>query len=202
MRYLCLALLFAITSGSNQPAQNQTTASVEVVRFNWSKERINWERDPFGGPLENFDEVRARTRNEKRIADAKRGGGAAEVDRLKRDARADSAIVASQHRSPQARYVFMYKATIRNLSDKTIKSIDWDYVFTDKQTSDILERHEFTSEEKINPGKTKELVVTISKPPTATISLTALNSSEREGLAGQVILVRVDYVDGTSWQRP
>lgn len=29
---------------------------------------IGWERDPFGGPLENFDKMRSRARNERRVA--------------------------------------------------------------------------------------------------------------------------------------
>ena len=172
----------------------------EVVKFNWSKERIGWERDPFGGPIENFDETRARQRNERRIEDAKRGGNSAEVDRIKREARADAANIAAKHKDSPSRYVFVYKATVRNTSDKAIKSIDWDYIFLERGTENELGRQQFTSDEKISAGKTKELVVTITKPPTKTISLTALNSNERGTLDGRVILVRIDFADGTSWQ--
>ena len=172
---------------------------VEVVKFSWSKERIGWERDPFSGPIENFDEVRARTRNEKRIEDAKRGNSA-EVDRIKREARADAANIAAKHKDPPSRYVFVYKATVKNTSDKAIKSIDWDYIFLERGTENELGRQQFTSDEKISVGKTKELIVTITKPPTKTISLTALNSNERGTLDGRVILVRIDFADGTSWQ--
>ena len=172
---------------------------IEVVKFSWSKERIGWERDPFSGPIENFDETRARQRNEKRIEDAKRGNSA-EVDRIKREARADAANIAAKHKDPPSRYVFVYKATVKNTSAKAIKSIDWDYVFLERGTENELGRQQFTSEEKIAAGKTKELVVTITKPPTKTISLTALNSNERGTLDGRVILVRIDYADGTSWQ--
>jgi len=179
--------------------QQQSNVAVEVVKFSWSKERIGWERDPFGGPIENFDETRARQRNEKRIEDAKRGNSS-EVDRIKREARADAANIAAKHKDPPSRYVFVYKATVKNTSTKAIKSIDWDYVFLERGTENELGRQQFTSEEKIAAGKTKELVVTITKPPTKTISLTALNSNERGTLDGRVILVRIDYADGTSWQ--
>ena len=178
----------------------QNPSGVEVLKFNWSKERIGWERDPFGGPIENFDEVRARTRNEKRIDDAKRGNSA-ETDKIKREARADAANIAAknQQKTP-SRYVFVYKTTVKNSSSKTIKSIDWDYIFLERGTENELGRQQFTSEEKIGPGKTKELSVTITKPPTKTISLTALNNNERGSLDSRVIVVRIDYTDGTSWQ--
>ena len=173
----------------------------EVVKFSWSKERIGWERDPFSGPIENFDETRARQRNERRIEDAKRGNSA-EIDKIRREAKADAANIAVKHKDPPSRYVFVYKTTIKNVSTKAIKSIDWDYVFLERGTENEIGRQQFTSDEKISPGKTKELVVTITKPPTKTISLTALNENERGTLDGRVILVRIDYADGTSWQLP
>jgi len=206
MKWLVVALGFALTatvSIAQQPVSAPATdqAKLEVVKFSWSKERIGWERDPFGGPIENFDEVRARTRNERRIDDAKRGGSA-EVDKIKREAKADAANIAAKHKDTPSRYVFIYKTTVKNLSDKPIKSIDWDYIFVDRSTQEEIGRREFTSEEKISPGKSKELTVTITKPPTQTISLTALNTNERNTLIEQVIVVRIDYADGTSWQRP
>ena len=89
---------------------------------------------------------------------------------------------------------------MKNSSTKTIKSIDWDYIFLERGTETEIGRQQFTSEEKIGPGKTKELSVTITKPPTKTISLTSLNNNERGALDSRVIVVRIDYTDGTSWQ--
>jgi hypothetical protein len=204
MKWLVVALGFALTatvSIAQTGSLVDDRSGIEVVKFSWSKERINWERDPFGGPVENFDETRARQRNERRIEDAKRGGSA-EVDKIKREARADAANIAAKHRQAPSRYVFVYKTTVKNLSDKAIKSIDWDYVFFDRETETELGRREFTSEEKISPGKAKELTVTITKPPTQTISLTALNTGERKSLVERVVIMRIDYADGTVWQRP
>lgn len=204
MKWLALALWFALTATVSmaQPMVNALDQSrVEVVRFSWSKERIGWERDPFGGPIENWDEVRARTRNERRIEDAKRGGSS-EIDKIKREAKADAANIAAKHKDTRSRYVFVYKTTVKNLSDKPIKSIDWDYVFFDRETESEIGRREFTSEEKISPGKSKELTVTITRPPTQTVSVTALNTKERDALIERVIIVRIDYADGTVWQLP
>lgn len=202
MKYLCLTLL-VLSTATISLAQSKESLSdssgVEVVKFSWNKERIGWENDPFRGPIENFDEMRARTRNEKRITEAKRGG-AGDADRLKRDANADAANIATQHKNTTSRYVFMYKATVKNSGKKAIKSIDWDYVFCDKATEAELGRQQFTNDEKIGPGKTKELLVAITKPPTPTISITALNKEEGKGLTGHVVIVRVEYSDGSSWE--
>jgi len=204
MKYLCLALLIvslATVLLAQSTVNPNEAAGLEVLKCSWSKERMGWENDPFRGPIENFDEMRARTRNEKRIADAKRGGGG-DADRLKREAGADAAIVASQHKNTLSRYVFTYKTTIKNLSQKTIKLIDWDYVFLDKTTESELGRQQFTNEEKIGPGKTRELTVAITRPPTQTISVTALNKNEGDSLIGRVIVLRVEYSDGSIWQAP
>ena len=192
-----LLLLVAI------PVAGQTTdpSGVEVLRFNWSKERLGWEGNPFSGPIENFDEVRARTRNEKRIEDAKRGNSA-DIDRIRREAKADAANIEAQHKNPPSRYAFIYKATVKNTTTKTISSIDWDYIFLDRAEQSELGRQMFTSDEKIGPGKSKELTVAINKPPTQTISVTSLNTKERDGLIGQVVIVRLLFTDGSVWQRP
>ena len=202
MKHFSLALLLAVAATvANAQSVSTNSPGAEVTRFSWSKERIGWQGDPFSGPIENFDEVRARTRNEKRIEDAKRGNSA-EIDKIKREAKADAANIEAKHKDTPARYVFVYKVTVKNSSNKAIKSIDWDYIFLERGTETEIGRQQFTSEEKIGPGKTKELSVTITKPPTKTISLTALNDNERGSLDGRVILVRIDYADGTSWQQP
>jgi len=200
----CLGLiLLVILSAVVACAQTTPTDSsgIEIVKFNWTKERLGWEGNPFNGPIENFEEVRARTRNEKRIEDAKRGN-AADIDRIRREAKADAANIEAQHKNPQSRYAFVYKTTVRNTTEKTITSIDWDYVFLDKANENELGRQQFTSDEKIAPGKTKELSVVASKPPTQTVSVTSLNTSERDSLIGRIVIVRLQFADGSVWQQP
>jgi hypothetical protein len=173
----------------------QEPSRVEVVKASWSKIRIGWERDPFGGPLENFDEMRSRVRNERRVAT---GGG----ERARREARADEANLAAQRQKKPSQYYFIYKTKIKNTHTAAITQIDWDYVFFERGTENEIGRQEFTSDEQIGPGKTKELVVTITSPPTRTISVTSLNLEERDRLSEKIILVSIKYADGHIWQAP
>lgn len=199
---LLLSFILAPFASAQSPANDQNPLDVVVVKFSWNRERIGWERDPFSGPLENFDEMRARSRNERRVLDAKKGGSSIEVDKLKREARADEAIVAKQHQSTPARYGFVYKVFFQNNGAKPIKSIDWDYVFFDTPTGNELGRRQFTSEEKIAPGKTREVRFFIPSPPTQAISVSSLNKNERQGLGESVLIMRIDYSDGSIWERP
>jgi hypothetical protein len=204
MKLLVVALLLGVTTFilSGQSPSNPQDPSITVLKFSWGKERIGWERDPFSGPIEDFDEVRARVRNEKRIDDAKRGGNSVVADKISREARADEANMAQKHKNTPSRYVFVYKVTVKNSSDKPIKSLDWDHIFLDAQTQTELNRQQFTSEEKIGAGKTRELKVVVNKPPTATISADALDKNERDGLSERVVIIRIQYADGSTWQHP
>ena len=203
MKKFILLLLLAAPLAHAARAQ-MTTASdpgVEVVKHSWSKERINWERDPFAGPIESFDDARMRMRNEKRIEDAKRGS-APETDRLKTEARADDALIAVRHRGKPARYVFSYKASLRNNGARPIKEIDWDYVFFDAVTGQEVGRHQFTSEGGLDPGKKRDFGFLIPAPPSQTISVHSLNARESRSVNGRVVLIRILYADGSVWQRP
>src|SRR5687767_6863540 len=132
---LVLVVIFSCIAASAQQAPPATAApDVVVVKFSWSKERVGWQADPFGGPLENFDEMRVRARNEKRIQDAKRGGSGAELSKAQSDARTDAVLTAQIHKSNPGRYRFVYKVEIQNSGTKAVKTIDWDYVFLDANT--------------------------------------------------------------------
>ena len=173
----------------------QEPSGVEVVKSSWGKVRIGWERDPFGGPLENFDEMRSRARNERRVA---QGGG----ERAKREAKADEANLAKQREKNPPRYYFIYKTKIKNNHTAAITQIDWDYVFYERDTENELGRQQFTSDERVAPGKTKELAVTVTSPPTRTVSVTSLNLEEHDRFTEKIILIRVQYADGRVWQAP
>jgi hypothetical protein len=197
-----LLILFGSTYAKAQGTpQSQDPSGISVLKYGWTKERIGWEQDPFGGPIENFDEMRVRARNEKRVMDAKKGGSGSEVSRAERDARTDQALISSIHKNSEARYAFVYKVLLQNNNARQIKSIDWDYVFFDASNESEVGRRQFTSEGKIGPGKIKELKFFIPTPPTRTISVNALNKREREGLSEAIVIVRIDYTDGSFWQR-
>lgn len=190
---ICGCVLFLLLGTVTMSAQEP--AGVEVVKASWSKVRIGWERDPFAGPLENFDEMRSRARNERRVA---QGGG----ERAKREAKADEANLAKQREKSPPKYYFIYKTKIKNNHTSAITQIDWDHVFYERDTDNELGRQQFTSDEQIGPGKTKELTVTLTSPPTHTVSVTSLNLEERKQFTEKIVLMRIKYADGHVWQAP
>lgn len=209
MKLLSALLLVACAcaaAGAQDPAARAAPdgggPGLAVVKFSWSKERLNWEGDPFGGTNENFDQMRGRMRSERRVLEAKAGGNQIEVNKAEREARADAANAERLRAKPPARYGFLYKLTVRNDGARAVKAVDWDYVFTDAATREELGRRRFTSEERLAPGKKKEFAFFVPSPPTQTVSADALNRRERDGLAEEVVIVRVLYEDGAVWRRP
>ena len=95
-----------------------------------------------------------------------------------------------------------YKLSVKNRGAKAVREIDWDYVFTDAATHEELGRHQFTSAERVGPGKGREFSFFIPTPPALRVSAYDLGRKERDGLEERVVVVRVLYEDGTEWRRP
>jgi hypothetical protein len=200
MRVTVVLFFFLVIAPVVHAQAPASEVELEVVKHSWTKERLNWERSPFGGPNENFHQMQFRARSEKRVSDAKRSNSP-EVSKLEREAKADAAIVAAENQNGKPpRYYFLYRASVKNTSAKQIKEIDWDYVFVDSFNGDELDRRQFTSVQNIAPGKQKELVFTLPTPPTRRISIYALDKKEASGIEGRVLIVRVKYADGSVWQ--
>jgi hypothetical protein len=90
---------------------------------------------------------------------------------------------------------------VRNDGAKTIKLVDWDYVFLDPETRQEVGRQLFTSEEKVKPGGEKDLDIFILSPPVRTVSAQG-KKKDTPAFVEHVVLTRVVYSDGSVWQKP
>ena len=186
---LLISILLAAAGARAQTPALEGPRDLEILKYSWTKERLNWEKDPFRATVEGVLDVRDRVSTERRT-------GTALEQRQARDEKA----AKTQQPTVPPRYVFSYKLSVQNTGAKTIREIDWDYIFRDAATSEELGRREFTSVEKIGPGKRKELSVLVSSPPTQRISVNTLGKREHDGLVEQVIVLRILYDDGSAWQ--
>lgn len=193
-------ICLGIAVNPQESSATQELPGVIILKQSWSKERIDWEKDPFGGTVEGFGEMRRRISVERRIEAVKPTGEIGETSRLEQSARVERAAKARPLKPP--RYAFSYKLLVENVSEKTSEKIDWDYVFFDAATGQELGRRRFTCSEDVGPGRRKEFSLLVLSPPTRNISVYALGKKERDGLKEQIDLVRVVYTDGSVWQRP
>jgi hypothetical protein len=212
MKAIVILLLFTLTSAA-LPARQQGgepapagPPDLAVVKFNWRKERLpGWENERFGAPVENYEAMRARVENERRIQQARNAGNKAEAGRRESSAKVVDDAKYSKDDKPaeRPRDGYRYKVQVRNDGPKTIKQVDWDYIFLDPDTRSEVARHLFTSEEKVGPGRVKDLDVFVLTPPVRTVSAQGEPKvKEAPRFIEQVVLMRVVYSDGSVWQHP
>lgn len=200
--FACLSAAAPARQGPAAPQGSpaQGPPDVTVLKSSWAREMIpGWERGPAGA--EPYDVMMARVASEQRAQrerNAGRRGAAARAEdesRVYEKANAGGAAKSSK----QTRFGYRYKISVRNGGPKAIKLIDWDYVFLDPATQAEVERHQFTSEEKVGAGKEKELSVFKLAPPTRTVSAGASGKKDAPPFAERIVLVRVEYADGSAW---
>lgn len=191
VRPLLVLVIVLITSSElyAQQAQVEAVPGVEIIKHGWEKVRLNWTKDPLTSPTgENFYELRTRVSTERRQRSALE------------EKNVSAAREEKQKPPPPPRYVFEYKLVIENTGSKTIKEIDWDYLFIDSVTGEILGRREFTSIEKVAAGKRKDLKITVSSSPTNRVSVYSLGKNEHDGITEKILISRIMYDDGSVWQ--
>ncbi len=94
---------------------------------------------------------------------------------------------------------FVYRMTLTNDSAKIIRSIEWEYVFSDPEAQAEVARHHFYSEQRVRPKESKTLVEYSISPPTKVISITALSRPEPDRFVEKIILKQIVYEDGSVW---
>ena len=198
---LLLSLLLCAHAPAALPRQEGASAPpVEVLGFSWTRERIR--QRPSVLPLASHDELIRQSRSEAQLAAARNAANRGAEGRTETQIKnhEDATAKARQTSPPEDGY--RYTVKVRNDGPKTVKSVDWDYLFIDPSDGREVARHQFTSDETVKPGKTKELTVLYLTPPVKTISAKMLSKKEPMPFRERVILARVLYADGSVWQSP
>jgi hypothetical protein len=187
MNLLVVSLLVGflqIVPAKQTSSPAQAPPDVEVLKFNWSKETVGWEKDPFKRPIESHDDLQKRERASRR-------------QEARKTINAEETIESHQKKPTVSEY--RYKLTVKNTGTKIIKSVDWDYIFLDASGENVIGHHQFTSEEKIEPGKSKQLTVITSSPPARVVDAGESKGKAPPAAKGKVVIKRIEYKDGTVW---
>ena len=95
---------------------------------------------------------------------------------------------------------YVYSMKFRNLGNKEIEGIAWDYVFIDPNGGPELGRHQFLSYVKTEPNKVVTLKGQMRSPPLriVTVSSTEKRSKPIERASIQCVW----FADETFWRNP
>lgn len=194
-----MVMLFVLTSVTSLAQTQDADGGLTVLKYSWEKETI--QRKASMAAIASVEELVQQSQRERQLAAARNTNDRMVAARIEREneMRDQATVKANQGRTVDG---YKYKVTLRNDGTKNIKSIDWDYVFIDQVARALVARHQFTSDETIKPGKTKEIYVLYLTPPVRTVSAERLASKEPLPYTEHIVIARIVYSDGSIWQSP
>ena len=208
MRRLFILPLFLIQIAV---AQNQTLVishgkpDLTVLSHKWSKTRrltLNVTPNEPPPPAPSLTTSASRTaQRADRLNDSGRprdpsadsiDGRSAALERLVRESR-----------TPQPKSIegFSYNLRLRNESTKQIEVVFWEYQFIDIANPGLVTRRQFLCGLNLKPGKDKELTAFSLSGPSRVVSAESLAAKTEKPAQERVLINRVEYADGTIWQR-
>lgn len=201
----CAAFLFPVAVAGSQDTIASEAAPVTVVNFKWGKDRRAAEMaddrsatmtpQPAMIPANKNFERQRRINDPPGVRDPNADtldGRSAELDRITTEARETKPEVDG----------FTYQARIQNRAAKTLTAVFWEYQFKEKNNPAMLSRRQFVCFAKVKPQNTKDLEIFTLTAPTGVVSVKALEKKSERPFDEAVVINRVEYEDGSNWQRP
>jgi hypothetical protein len=106
-----------------------------------------------------------------------------------------------ESRAPKPIDGFAYRAKVHNASTKMIDVIFWEYQFKQLPNSATISRRQFLCLVAIKPEKERELQAFSLSGPHDVVSVDALGKKPADAGDENVVVNRVEYADGSIWQR-
>jgi len=104
-------------------------------------------------------------------------------------------------RAPKPIEGFAYRAKIHNAGAKVIEVIFWEYQFQELANPTAVARRQFLCGVSIKPEKDKELQAFSVSGPGDVVSVGTLAKKTPNLFEEKVVINRVEYADGSIWQR-
>jgi hypothetical protein len=179
---LIIFLLLPAAASAQKPTKAEENADLEIVKLSWSRFQRSFNTGHSGLP-QGLDT---------------NGVGDFSADPFQRRTN-DLRILERSFPKPQKG--FAYRVKLRNGGTKTIKRLFWEYRFSDPTTSETVSRRQFVCSVQMKPRAAKSLEAFSLSPPSNVVSVAALDGENGDGLSAKIIINRVDYADGSTWQR-
>jgi hypothetical protein len=197
MRFLAQAVLMLSLVGvvlAQAPTVPPAAPDIEVVGNGWRKVVRNpaLDDDPLRAGRETIEYEQAK-RDAVRVNQVLRDLGR---DPIPPPTRSSSGI-----RMGNSSVTYIYEAKIRNTGTKTVRTVVWQYAMFDTDKHEEVGRTSCTSKVNLHPGKTVDLVGTSSQSPIGVIDVSKSGKEIKGAYTERVVINRIEYNDGTFWQR-
>lgn len=182
--FILLHFLFQDPAANDSPH----APAVEVRRYSWGQ----FHRPIPGDPFRNdnlIDKTQQRVFSEEM-------SNRNSIENRSRDLRNIEKRAAAEA-GGETLLEYRYMADVKNTGDKIILAIYWDYQAGDPAQPDRITHREFRCGVKLKPNETKQMEAFAFGPASRVIQAsTGKRPPER------VVITRVEFIDGTFWQRP
>lgn len=199
---LLLSLLTPCVLPFQTTIVSDEASPVTVSSYKWSRSRQVIAR-PDDAPIAPAEAMTVHDKNferNKRInaSPAERDPNADTLDRR----RADMDRIVQESRAPQPKTVrgFEYKVKVKNMASKVAEVVFLEYQFIESATPAKVTRRQFLCGVNIKPTKEHELQAYSALGPSDVISVASL-AKANEVFKEKAVINRVEYADGTIWQR-
>lgn len=191
---MLVLFLFALCAAAQTLSIPSTGSNVTVIQKKWRTEVRNpaLEKDP-------VKDMQERAKEEQRRKDTDRTNEIL-------DARGMPAVTstvpapASETGDRGLSVTYVYEVKISNTGEKRIRTLTWEYVFFEPGTELEVGRRRFVSRVSIGPGRTGNVVMRSTSPPTGTFDAAKAGKKSSDQYAEQVVIQSVVYADGSVWQ--
>lgn len=181
----------------------QNGAPLNVVSAKWTKTRQKVEHAVAEGPApaqamipqnKNFERNR-RINDPAGVRDPNLDtidGRAAAIEKSVRDSRAPKSETVEG---------YAYHVKFQNPTQKSVDVLYWEYQFEETANPSNLTRRQFLCGVPIKGGKEKELQAFGGSGPAGSVSAESLAGNAANPFAERVVINRIEYSDGSIWQR-
>jgi hypothetical protein len=195
----CL-LLPGLSYGQAAGAADEKRQPVVILSASWLRDRRSSDQ-----AVRSVAPAAAPTRADKNFERQKRMNDPVGV----RDPNADSLdsrgsdlerIVQQSRQAPPVDG-YTYQVRLHNVSAKVIRNVFWEYEFSQVGNTSNVNHRKFMCGGDIRPDRQKDLEIFSLVGPSEVVNVKTLDKGASEKFRAAVIINRVEYADGTFWQR-
>ena len=197
---LLLPVLFVFQPSRQNPSGSDEDSPIVAVQFRWFRDRQAVEKVvvPPRGPQPPTLEPNTISRNQRTDGTAPERDP--QLDKL--ETRSASLDNIGQQTSESRRVDgFTYEVKFKNLETKQAQTIFWEYQFKETANPQNASRRRFICGVKIKPDQEKLVQVFSTLGPGTVINLRNLTKGSGKQFDESVVIDRIEYEDGSLWQR-
>lgn len=204
--FLPLILMVLPQTQSATPQKNNSPLTeapvVSVLSFKWTRIRKTEKKAADG--ITPAREMIADNKTYQRNARVNQAVGQRDPNEDTLDGRSaaiEKIVQEARTPPPKSLDTFSYEAKVQNGSKKTIDVVFWEYQFIDEASPLLPTRRQFLCGGGIRPGKEKDLQASSLSGPSDVVNIDTLSNGNAKHSLEMVLINRVEYSDGSIWER-